>query len=273
LLTSSAGYVGTTIFGVVMLFFDTGADRQRIRPAGEYALATGSRDLFVQKRPDLERVLGDIGPLLEKFRAAARSPETHARREEALKGCEAVHADQARRNIEHLLDEQQRRINSVPLSPGSKSPYQVPQLGRGPVPPVNCSEIVVSDPDLEALATLTSTRDLVEILKRQSGANLKEALGLDIGTLTVEDMTTFLYQTLDGADIHATLDREHALLERHVADLRRDFDALLPNVTRRAGNLAWVRQFLWPNVLLCAFGLMLATKSYFKGSTSPKTKP
>ena len=159
--------------GIVFLFFDASAERLRISLAGEYAIATGNRDLFQQRRPELERVLGDIGPLLQKFRDAARAPETIARREKALNDCEALQVEEAKRNMQRQFEEMQRRIQSVPLSPGASSPYTIPRLDQGLVPPVDRRQVVASDPDLEALATVSNTNELVAILRRQPGTDLK----------------------------------------------------------------------------------------------------
>jgi hypothetical protein len=99
-------------------------------------------------------VLGDAGLLLGKFRAAATAPETLARRDETLKHCRALQADQLSRDIQRQLEEQQRRIRAVPVSPSSSTPYQVARLDRAPVPPVatDCDGLVVSSGELAALA-------------------------------------------------------------------------------------------------------------------------
>jgi membrane protein implicated in regulation of membrane protease activity len=248
--------------GIVLLFFDAGTERLRISLAGDYAIATANRDLFQQKRPELERVLGDVEPLLKKFREAARSPETAARRERALKDCEALQAEEAKRNIQRQFEEMQRRIQSVPLSPGAPSPYRVPRLDVGLMPPVNCRELVASDPDLEQLANVENSRDLVDIIRRQSAADLKTELGLDLGALTMEDVATFLHQALEGGSISAALDAEQRRLESDVSAVRGRFEKLTPSIESGPRRLAWLRQFLWPYVLVCAVGLKLSRKPY-----------
>lgn len=85
--------------GIVLLFFDAGTERLRIGLAGDYAIATANRDAFQQKRSELERVLGGVEALLQKFREAARAPETIARREKALKDCESLQVEQAKENM------------------------------------------------------------------------------------------------------------------------------------------------------------------------------
>jgi hypothetical protein len=256
------------VLGIVLLFFDAGGDRQRIVLAGEYARATGTRDAFVHKRPELERVLGNVGLLLEKFRVAATAPETIARRDKALKDCRSLQIEQAVSNMKRQLEDRQRRIQAVPVSPGSPTPYQVPRLDGGAVPPVDCDKMVVSRADLDALETVTTPGDLVDILRRQSGPDIKDALGLDLGTLTIEDVTTFLDRARSDTDVRAVLAAEQRRLDTNVADLRAAFEALGPSVERGPRVIAWLRQFLWPYVLLCAIGLMMSTKDYLTLGTS-----
>jgi hypothetical protein len=251
--------------GIVLLFFDAGTERLRITLAGDHAFATTRLADFEKKRPELARVLGDVEPLLKRFREAARSPETIARRKEALQDCEALQAEQAKENMRRQFEEMQRRLQSVPLSPGSPSPYpRIPRLDEGLMPPVNCREIVAPEPDMQKLANVADARDLVDIIRRQSAADLKRELGLDLGTLTMEDVATFLHQSLAGGNITTALDRQQRDLETEVSEVRERYQRLTPSVESGPRPLAWLRQFFWPYVLVCAAGLKLARKPYLK---------
>lgn len=253
-----------TALGIVLLFFDAGADRLRISLAGEHTIKRSKSQIFQQKRPELERALGEVGPLLQKFRQAARSSETKARREKALSDCEALQPAQAVRNMQRQLEEAQRRSRSVPISPGAPAPFHVPRVDEGVVAPVDCRRVVASDPDLEALANVSSSHALGEIIRRQSVADLRTELGLDLGTLTVEDLGAYLDLALDGANVKTLLDGEQARLDKDVAEVGQRFDALVPSVEHGAGTVAWVRQFLWPYLLLSAVGLGVARKDFVK---------
>lgn len=115
---------------------------------------------------------------------------------------------------------------------------------------------------MQKLANVTDARDLVEIIRRQSAADLKSELGLDLGTLTMEDVATFLYQALDGEDISASLARQQRALDTEVQAVRDRYETLTLRIESGPRPLAWLRQFFWPYVLVCAAGLKLARKAY-----------
>ena len=257
-------YYLLTILGIVLLFFDQGAERQRITLSADYAVQTGELDQFHQKRPDIERVSANIGPLLARFRQAALSPETAARREKALKDCEALEVDEMKRQMQRRFEEQQRRIQQIPVSPGTPTPFRPLRLDEGPVPPVDCRKLVGGDPDIEALARVTTPRELVDIIKRLSPVDLKEQLGLDLGSLTVEDVATYLDLALDGKSVKDTLDSQERQMVDRQAEVKQSFDRLRlgPDVSQGVRLAARLRQFVWPYVLLCAAGLKLARKPY-----------
>jgi hypothetical protein len=244
--------------GVVLLFFDAGADRNRIVAAQEHATALNRYESFVQKRPELERVLGDTNGLLQRVHEATRAPETVARREQAFKDCQAAQSDQAGRNLQHQLEEQQRRIQSSPFSPGAPGSIRVPRLDDGLAPPVDCRSLV---PNLDMLASVDTPARLVEIISGPNGPGLTRELGDVFGGLTLDDVVTYVRLT-EGGDATAVLQAEQKRLGDDVLRWRTTFESLSPSVGRRPAWLSWFRQFLWPYVFLCALAMNLARKDY-----------
>lgn len=263
--------------GIVMLFIDSGVQRERVNASLRRSTAAANLQVFLARRAEVERII--VGSPRETFaslqEAAAKSLESvRARQAEAVAACEQQQVEFLKRLDEERRLEQTRRMRQA-QRPGEVMPPLNGPIRPFPIP--DCTAVASKAATLTAaVARLRDAKhpsELVALLKDASPKDvsphdLQQALGLNLGSIGLDALSQYLVDAWHDQSVAPVLDREEAQWRgayRDANDMLIKLESPGELSTRDVSVITVVLQFVWPYILLSALGLQLASKSYLFG--------
>jgi chorismate mutase len=250
--------------GVVLIFLDSSADRQRLISLEERArlsekLKQVSRNLddLLARRAEVATVIGHPMKMFERIRNAAVSPESVKRIGSRVKDCEAVNADLDKQQFQQHL---RNLRNSVPYN------SSIPKvLGPIQLPLSDCSQIQENWMKIStAVNKAGHPKEIIALMRDNNSISDVAGAGLNFGTLSFKELINYLDRGWDSESAAGLLDSEVQELETERRDLMKRVAEPIPDPKLERTTAAVVRQFLWTYVLLSALALKLARRAYLK---------